>query len=435
MTNTREIILDSLMEILEKQQYSHLVMQGVLEKYSYLEKQERSFIKRVCEGTIEQKIRIDYVIDRFSKTKTAKMKPLIRTLLRMGTYQILFMDKIPDSAVCNESVKLAEKRGFRTLKGFVNGVLRTISRNKDSIEYPDRIKEETAYLSVMYSMPEELILLWQQQYGKEKTEIILSTLLEERPLTIRASEELTEDEKEGLLADMRAEGVTVTQTMLPYVFALGGVDRVSNLPGYGEGRFVVQDLGSAMVVEMAGIQRGDYVVDVCAAPGGKATHAAVKTGAGGHVLARDLTEYKVSLIEENMDRLSLTNMEAQVWDATIPDETLAGRADVVIADLPCSGLGVIGRKSDIKYRVSQESLDEVAQLQRRILSVVHEYVKPGGVLLYSTCTINRAENEENKEWFLSEFPFEEEEERLMLPGEDGSDGFYMVRMRKKSDKC
>lgn len=223
--------------------------------------------------------------------------------------------------------------------------------------------------------------------------------------------------------------------MLPYVFALGGVDRVSNLPGYGEGRFVVQDLGSAMVVEMAGIQRGDYVVDVCAAPGGKATHAAVKTGAGGHVLARDLTEYKVSLIEENMDRLSLTNMEAQVWDATIPDEMLAGRADVVIADLPCSGLGVIGRKSDIKYRVSRESLDEVAQLQRRILSVVHEYVKPGGVLLYSTCTINRAENEENKEWFLSEFPFEEEEERLMLPGEDGSDGFYMVRMRKKSDKC
>ncbi len=432
MTNTREIILDALMEILEKQQYSHLVMQGVLEKYSYLEKQERSFIKRVCEGTTEQKIRIDYVIDRFSKTKTAKMKPLIRTLLRMGTYQILFMDKIPDSAVCNESVKLAEKRGFRTLKGFVNGVLRAIARNKDSIEYPDRIKEETAYLSVMYSMPEELIRLWQQQYGKEKAETILSALLEKRPLTIRISEELTEDEKEGLLADMRAEGITVTPTMLPYVFALGGVDRVSNLPGYDEGRFVVQDLGSAMVVEMAGIRRGDYVVDVCAAPGGKATHAAVKTGGEGHVLARDLTEYKVSLIEENKDRLSLTNMEAQVWDATVSDETMEGRADVVIADLPCSGLGVIGRKSDIKYRVSRKSLDEVAQLQRRILSVVHTYVKPGGVLLYSTCTINRAENEENKEWFLSQFPFEEEEERLMLPGEDGSDGFYMVRMRKKA---
>lgn len=432
MTNTREIILDALMEILEKQQYSHLVMQGVLEKYSYLEKQERSFIKRVCEGTTEQKIRIDYVIDRFSKTKTVKMKPLIRTLLRMGTYQILFMDKIPDSAVCNESVKLAEKRGFRTLKGFVNGVLRAIARNKDSIEYPDRIKEETAYLSVMYSMPEELVRLWQQQYGKEKAETILSALLEKRPLTIRVSEELTEDEKEGLLADMREEGITVTPTMLPYVFALGGVDRVSNLPGYDEGRFVVQDLGSAMVVEMAGIRRGDYVVDVCAAPGGKATHAAVKTGGDGHVLARDLTEYKVSLIEENMDRLSLTNMEAQVWDATVSDETLESRADVVIADLPCSGLGVIGRKSDIKYRVSRKSLDEVAQLQRRILSVVHTYVKPGGVLLYSTCTINRAENEENKNWFLSQFPFEEEEERLMLPGEDGSDGFYMVRMRKKA---
>lgn len=431
MTNTREVILDALMEILEKDQYSHLVMQGVLGKYGYLEKQERSFIKRVCEGTVEQKIRIDYVIDQFSKTKVKKMKPLIRTLLRMGTYQILFMDAVPDSAVCNESVKLANKRGFGPLKGFVNGVLRSIARGKDTISYPDRNMSEIDYLSVLYSMPKEIIALWQTQYGNEQTEEMLSALLEKRPLTIRVNERMTREEREALLLEIAHDGMTAAPTELSYVYALSGVDRVSSIPGYEEGNFVVQDLGSAMVVELADIREGDTVIDVCAAPGGKATHAAVKTGRSGRVVARDLTEYKVSLIEENIRRLELANVETQVWDATQFDSRMEAAADVVIADLPCSGLGVIGRKSDIKYRVSLSSLAEVAQLQRDILSVVHTYVKPGGVLMYSTCTVNRMENEENKKWFLANFPFEEEKERLMLPGKDSSDGFYMVRLRRK----
>ncbi|MBQ8198580.1 MAG: 16S rRNA (cytosine(967)-C(5))-methyltransferase RsmB [Lachnospiraceae bacterium] len=419
------------MEILEKQQYSHLVMQGVLNKYSYLEKQERSFIKRVCEGTVEQKIRIDYVIDQFSKTKTKKMKPLIRTLLRMGTYQILFMDGVPDAAVCNESVKLAGKRGFGTLKGFVNGVLRNISRNKDNISYPDRESDETSYFKVMYSMPEEIIALMKEQYSAAETEMMLESLLGKRPLTIRISGALSEEEKKELLEHFAEDGIVVAETELPYVFSLEKVDKISELYGYEEGKFFVQDIGSAMVVEMAGIKKDDYVIDVCAAPGGKATHAAEKLCGSGRVQARDLTEYKVSMIEENVERLRLANMDAMVWDATVTDESAIGKADVVIADLPCSGLGVIGRKSDIKYRITQQSLEEVEALQRDILSVVHNYVKPGGVLMYSTCTINRKENEGNKEWFLQNFPFEEEQERLMLPGRDGSDGFYMVRLRRK----
>lgn len=431
MTNTREVILDTLMEILEKQQYSHLVMQGVLNKYSYLEKQERSFIKRVCEGTVEQKIRIDYVIDQFSKTKTKKMKPLIRTLLRMGTYQILFMDGVPDAAVCNESVKLAGKRGFGTLKGFVNGVLRNISRNKDNISYPDRESDETSYFKVMYSMPEEIIALMKEQYSAAETEMMLESLLGKRPLTIRISGALSEEEKKELLEHFAEDGIVVAETELPYVFSLEKVDKISELYGYEEGKFFVQDIGSAMVVEMAGIKKDDYVIDVCAAPGGKATHAAEKLCGSGRVQARDLTEYKVSMIEENIERLRLANMDAMVWDATVTDESAIGKADVVIADLPCSGLGVIGRKSDIKYRITQQSLEEVEALQRDILSVVHNYVKPGGVLMYSTCTINRKENEGNKEWFLKNFPFEEEQERLMIPGRDGSDGFYMVRLRRK----
>ncbi len=431
MINTREVILDALMEILEKEGYSHLIMQGVLGKYSFLEKQERSFIKRVCEGTIEHKIRIDYVIDQYSKTKVKKMKPLIRTLLRMGTYQILFMDGIPDAAVCNESVKLAAKRGFGPLKGFVNGVLRNISRNKDNISYPDREMDETTYFKVMYSMPEEIIALMKEQYSAAETEMMLESLLGKRPLTIRISGALSEEEKQELLGHLMDDGIVVAETELPYVFALEKVDKISELYGYEEGKFFVQDIGSAMVVEMAGIKKDDYVIDVCAAPGGKATHAAEKLCGSGRVQARDLTEYKVSMIEENIERLRLANMDAIVWDATVTDESAIGKADVVIADLPCSGLGVIGRKSDIKYRITQQSLEEVEALQRDILSVVHNYVKPGGVLMYSTCTINRKENEGNKEWFLKNFPFEEEQERLMIPGRDGSDGFYMVRLRRK----
>ena len=209
MINTREVILDALMEILEKGQYSHLVMQGVLTKYGYLEKQERSFIKRVCEGTIEQKIRLDYVIDQFSKTKVKKMKPLIRTLMRMAVYQILFMDAVPDSAVCNESVKLATKRGFGPLKGFVNGVLRTISREKEQIKYPEREKDAVSYLSVRYSMPEEIIHLWQEQYGEGQTEQMLEALLKKRPLTIRISEALSEEEKEKKKLAFSAGGINL----------------------------------------------------------------------------------------------------------------------------------------------------------------------------------------------------------------------------------
>ena len=280
-------------------------------------------------------------------------------------------------------------------------------------------------------MPEEIIALMKEQYSAAETEMMLESLLGKRPLTIRISGALSEEEKKELLEHFAEDGIVVAETELPYVFSLEKVDKISELYGYEEGKFFVQDIGSAMVVEMAGIKKDDYVIDVCAAPGGKATHAAEKLCGSGRVQARDLTEYKVSMIEENIERLRLANMDAMVWDATVTDESAIGKADVVIADLPCSGLGVIGRKSDIKYRITQQSLEEVEALQRDILSVVHNYVKPGGVLMYSTCTINRKENEGNKEWFLQNFPFEEEQERLMLPGRDGSDGFYMVRLRRK----
>ncbi|MCM1160456.1 MAG: 16S rRNA (cytosine(967)-C(5))-methyltransferase RsmB [Roseburia sp.] len=425
-----------LLEILEHKKYSHLVMKQVLDKYSWLDKKDRAFIKRIGEGTIEHLIRIDYVINTFSKTKTDKMKPVIRTILRMSTYQILFMEAVPDSAACNEGVKLAAKKGFASLKGFVNGVLRSISRNKATISYPDRESSLEEYLSITYSMPLWIVNLWLADYGEETTERMLKGLLQERPVTIRIPEELPWEEKQTWISKMEKEGIAVKESnQLAYAYYLSNINSVKEVPGFTEGKFIVQDIGSMEVVEMAQIKEGDRVLDVCAAPGGKTLHAASKLRGTGMVEARDISDYKINLIRENIERTGYQNIQTKVWDATELDEVALESADVVIADLPCSGLGVIGRKGDIKYRVTKEDLTEIAALQRNILKIVSAYVKAGGLLIYSTCTINREENQENRDYILNNLPFVLEEEKVLLPGIEPSDGFYMARFCKKKENA
>ena len=430
--NTREIVLDCLLEILEKKQYSHYVIKQVLDKYGYLDKKERSFIKRVTEGCIERCIELDYILDSFSKVPAKKMKPLIRNLMRMSVYQIFYMDGTPDSAVCNEAVKLAGKRGFSSLKGFVNGVLRNIARNKDAVAYPDKEKDLTAYLSVTYSMPQWIVTLWTERFGTEKAEQILQGLLTERPVTVRVEESLDREKKEQLLKEMAEAGIAYTQVKdLSYAYELQNVDRVEMLPGFAEGLLMVQDAGSMAIIEAAEIQKNRNIIDVCGAPGGKAIHAAGKMQNTGFVTVRDISERKVGMMEDNIARSGYTNMKAEVFDATVSDEANIEKADVVIADLPCSGLGVIGRKADIKYRVQPEDITSIATLQREILSVVWQYVKLGGKLVYSTCTLTEEENEQNAAWFEQQYPFEKVKERMLIPGVDGTDGFYMTVFVRK----
>lgn len=432
MINTREIVLEMLLEILEKGKYSHLVTKAVLDKYSYLEKNDRSFIKRLCNGCVERKIQIDYVLNQFSNTKVEKMKPVIRNILRMGVYQILFMDKVPDSATCNEAVKLARKKGFDKLKGFVNGVLRNIARQKDDIKYPDKGKDMISYLHITYSMPEWIVKLWIEQYGADKTEEILKGLLKERPLTLRLDESLGREEREQLLSQVGEAGVELENCReLAYAYRVLKADSIERIPGFLQGKWMVQDLGSMLITQFGNIKPGDTIIDVCGAPGGKALHAATKTGKEGKVYVRDLTDYKVSLIEENLARTDYTNVIPQVMDATLLDEASIKMADVVIADLPCSGLGVIGRKPDIKYRMEPQDLESIRELQRTILKVVYQYVKPGGTLLYSTCTLNKKENEENVAFIKENLPFVLEETKELLPGEGDTDGFYMARFKRK----
>ena len=352
--NERELVLDMLLQITRDGEYSHIVIKNVLDKYQYLDKRERAFITRVVNGTLERMIEIDYIINLFSKVKVNKMKPLIRTILRSSVYQMKYMDSVPDSAICNEAVKLAGKRGFVNLKGFVNGVLRNISRNLDKINYPDE-KDKVSYLSVKYSLPEWLVKQWLNVYDEETVKTIGSAFLEEKPLTVRFNERKIK--KEDLVGILKKEGVTVGEVPeIPCALYLSGYDHLSALPSFCEGLYQVQDLSSMQVALWSGVKEGDQVLDVCAAPGGKSIHIAELLNGTGHVEARDLTEYKVDLLRDNIERSGLTNIEAVCQDATVYDPDKKKSADIVIADLPCSGLGVLGKKPDLRYKMKRRKL-------------------------------------------------------------------------------
>lgn len=436
--NTRELILGILMEVTREQNYSHLVIRSVLEKYQYLDKKERAFITRVSEGTIQRMIELDYIIDQFSKVKVNKMKPVIRNILRMSVYQLKYMDSVPASAACNEAVKLARKKGFGSLSGFVNGVLRNITRNLTAVTYPDEKKEPVRALSVCYSMPEWIVEQWLEDYGKERTEAVLGAFLTEAPLTIRTNQSrITPEELKGRL---EAEGALVEPLDekkypgLSYAFAISGFDHLNGLAAFREGLFYVQDISSMMVAEYADPKEGAVCIDVCGAPGGKSIHLAEKLLGTGHVEARDLTDYKVGLIRENIEKYRLTNITAKRWDATVFDPASVGQADVLIADLPCSGLGVLRKKTDIKYRMSEAQQEELVALQRSILDTVASYVKTGGTLIYSTCTIHRAENEENVGWFTERHPeFSLVEMKQIFPEEKLGDGFFLAKLICKAN--
>ena len=427
--NTRDLVVEILLLVTRDGQYSHIALNQVLEKYQYLDKSDRAFITRVTEGTLERMIELDYITDQFSKVKVKKMKPVIRAIVRSAVYQLKYMDSVPDSAVCNEAGKLAVSRGFGGLRGFVNGVLRSIARNLDSVQYPPEGTKE--YLSVRYSMPPWILEQWLAWYTPEQVEQMLRNFLEEKPTSIRCN--LHQISREDLKRKLAGEGVKAEEVPeLPCALLISGYDYLGALPSFQEGDFQVQDISSMLVAERANPREGDYIIDVCAAPGGKALHLADKLRGTGMVQARDISDYKVGLIWDNIRRAGMENIEAVRWDATVLDEESVEKADIVIADLPCSGLGVLGRKSDLKYRMTREGEKELAALQRQILSQVWRYVKPGGKLVYSTCTINREENEENAAWFQAEYPeFRLVSEEQLLPGQQAGDGFYIAVFVRK----
>lgn len=444
--NEREIVLDLLLDMEKNGSYTHLLLRTILKKYQFIDKKSRAFITKLLEGTTEYRIQLDYILDQFSKTKMKKCRPLVRNLLRMSVYQICYLDHIPDSAVCNEAVSLAKKRGFKSLSGFINGVLRNISRNKDKISFPDEKKDPILFLSVKYSMPEWIIKMWLSEYPYDIVEKMLASTLEERGTVVRVNLQKTtkEELKEQLSKEMNVrDGI-----YLPFSLVLTQYDYLQKNSAFLDGKFQVQDESSMLVSVIADPKKNNFVVDVCAAPGGKTLHIAELLKEEGQVLSRDLTEDKIELIEDNIERMGYKNIKTEVFDALELDESLIGKADIVIADLPCSGLGVMAKKNDLKYRVTRDDIRELSALQRKILEVVSQYVKQGGILIYSTCTVTREENIENYRWikenlafcpsdFLEKLPEQIKTETAregylqLLPGVHACDGFFISSFKKR----
>ena len=447
--NLREIILGMLMEVTEGEAYSHVTLAQTLEKYQYLDKRDRAFLSRVTEGTLENLIQIDYIIECFSKVPIYNMKPVIRNILRMSIYQLKFMDSVPDRAVVNEAVRIAQKHGFYNLKGFVNGVLRAAARGMDEVSYPKAEDNPLEYLSIRYSMPQWILKSWIDQFGFGDVEKICASFQTERPTTVRIRTQNAS--REEIISSLASEGVTVEQhPYLDYALKISGYNYLQALTAFREGWIYVQDVSSMLVCEIAAPNWGDYCIDVCAAPGGKSLHLADRLKGSGYVEARDISEHKVERMEENIDRLNIINMQAVIKDATEFDQKSFHKADIVLCDVPCSGLGVIGKKQDIKYKMNPTRQEELVRIQRRILGVSQNYVKPGGVLIFSTCTIGVDENQMNLKYFLENYPFslesidpylpEELRSRTtaggylqLLPGVHDSDGFFMARLKRSTE--
>ncbi len=480
--NEREVVLSILTEIRTKDVYSHVAVRTALDRLSEegVPASHRAFIKRLAEGTIERQIELDDIVRDHMTHGGRPIKPVLRDILRLAVYQIYYMDSVPDSAACNEAVKMARNHHLHALTGFVNGVLRNIVRDKEKsvAGNSDVAAQNHKPLSVRYSMPDWLVKMWTESYGEEQTEALLASLLAIRPVSIRVDERLSEDEREKLIDQIAECGVKVEAgKYLPYSYTLTGTSAIKDLPGFREGKWSVQDESSMFVAEAADVKPGQTVFDICSAPGGKTIHAASKlkvleaaagAGAGkgrkgGKVFAYDLSPVKIKQIQYNIDRTHLNNVQAAVRDARIHDPALDSKADVLLCDVPCSGLGVIGKKRDIKYHATPEKIHELTELQKKIMRASLPILKPGGTLIYSTCTINKSENEDMALWLEKEMGLEPVSLAPVLPGKvleasgsshsgsgdgegrvdhmlqllpsvHGTDGFFLAKFRKPVEK-
>ena len=441
----REVSLEILKKVLYENEQGHRLIKAVLDKNNDWESARKAFLKKLTLGVLERKEELEYVLSLFYQKNAKRMKPVIRLILLQGAYQILYMEQVYDSKACNLAVELAGKKGFSALGGFVNGVLRSLSRGKDTITYPSPQEDPAAYLRTRYSVPEWMGKLLITQYGFENAERIGRYSLTEPKLHIRFKESVSKEEKKELLSAFTNMGVKCEEcSFLPGAYALEHTKEFTMLPGFAEGKFYVQDFSAQLAGYLLPLKGDETVYDICAAPGGKSLYAADKLTQGGVVYACDLTGSKVSRIRENVERMGYENIRCGIRDAREPFDQ--GKADVIIADVPCSGLGVIARKPDLKYRLKEEDLMSIEALQKEILTAAVSGLKEGGLLMYSTCTVNRAENEETLQWMLKHLPLKEKaftdvpkelKEDLLsggvlriLPGEHASDGFYIALLEK-----
>ena len=434
-----------LSDILESGAYANIALRKSLTG-SNLDSRDRAFVTELVNETLRNLISIDYVLNHFSKLPVAQMKPFIRNLLRMSVCQLRHMEKTPDSAAVNEAVILAKTHGYAGLSGFVNGVLRTIVRQPHAPHMPSPGSPQ--YLAKRYSYPSWLADALVNWLGPEESAIFCQNSHLPPPVTVfvnthkTTASALTENLAEsGCEANPVDWALQPTETH-PAFLTLRGTGDITKLPAFNEGLFFVMDPGAIHAITAMSLAPGQAVLDLCAAPGGKSFAAACHMQNTGLIRAFDIHPHRTALIKETIKRLGLTCITPETKDATVHDPALDKSADAVLLDAPCSGFGTIRKRPEIKYNRTQEDIGILAQKQRQMLTIAAKYVKPGGLLIYSTCTVARPENIENINWFTQNHPFktkkippppinirhiEENNCQQILPGPT-NDGFFIAAL-------
>ena len=421
MDLNRKTAYEILLDVEKNEAYSNFATNYFVKKNA---PDKEAFVRELVYGVLENKILLDYYLDELIPRGIRKVKKQELTLLRMGLYQLIYMDSVPEYAAVNETVNMA-RRFVRGQERFVNGVLRGYLKKRGEIKLPDAAKEPVKYLSVAYSVREWIVKLWLETYGMEKTEEILKAINLPPKLSIRVN--LMKTETRVLADELKKEGFDVEISDKTNRGLLVSGSRLLESEAYKNGLFSVQDIASIMASDILGANPEDSVADVCAAPGGKTIATAEKMQNKGSIIAMDIYEHKLRLIEEQASRCGIDIIRTKCHDSTKETAELVGKCDRVLADVPCSGLGVMGRKPEIKYRENPD-LEELIARQGEILAKASRYVKPGGTLVYSTCTINKEENENQIERFLkNNQDFTVDKEMQLLPTE-GTDGFFICRM-------
>jgi 16S rRNA (cytosine967-C5)-methyltransferase len=427
--NERAVAVAILTDITEGGAYANQALRKTLAAYG-LPSRASAFVTEVVNETIRNLLLIDNIIAAFSNTPLEIMKPFIRGLLRVSVCQLRLMDKIPASAAINEAVKLVKQRGMVNLSGFVNGVLRSVSREADKPAPPILNENNPAeYIAARYSYPKWLARKLVKELGAEA---LTAARAMHMPPSVTVYANTRVNTAEALALRLTAEGVTCEPGALyGECLRLTRTPNITGLPAFNDGCFFVMDEGAVAAVKSLELSPGMKVLDMCAAPGGKTFAMACAMQGGGDITAWDLHKHKVGLLNASAALLKFKNIKTEVKDASVPDETLREAFDRVLLDAPCSGFGIIKKKPDIKLNRKPSDIAELAAAQRRLLAAAASYVRKGGVLVYSTCTLTAEENGDNVKWFTGSFPFTPEEERLILPSVN-NDGFYYARLRRNS---
>jgi len=436
----RTVVLQALRQVGRNAGYSNIVLDHTLDSAG-LNNRDRALAATIFYGVLEKRLTLDYYIAQCLDAPGKKLDHTAQEALRCGAYQILYLDRVPASAAVNETVQAVKAVGKTQLAGFVNGVLRGLLRKKEQLKLPEG--DSVQALSIRYSVPERLIRLWQESYGELVTLRLMESLMEKSKLFIRINKTKCCFEQIKISLDESNVKANALQS-LPYAAVLTDCGVPDSLEQFKQGLFHVQDLSAQWVCRILNPQPGEIVYDCCAAPGGKSFTIAQEVGADGKVFAMDLYEKRVELIKNGAERLGLFNIEARVNDATHGFDSLP-LVDKVLCDVPCSGFGIIRRKPEIRYK-DLDSINDLPQLQYNILRNASHNVKPDGLLIYSTCTLNPAENSAVAERFLQEnngfepmnietgiqHSIQEPKHMLtMMPFAGASDGFFVAAFRKK----